>query len=58
VRSNAAGNLVSIKDLIAAVEGCKQNTAEKRIAKLKADGHIITEGANTEFEYFGHAGFK
>jgi hypothetical protein len=51
VRSNAAGNLLSVKDLICAVEGCGANAAQKRIKKLITDGHI-TEGANSEFDYF------
>ena len=51
VRSNAAGNLVSVKDLICATVKCSANAAQKKINKLTANGHI-TEGANSEFEYF------
>ena len=54
VRSNATGNLLSVKDLIRAVEGCTANAAQLRILKLTADGLIITEGTNTEFKYFKH----
>jgi hypothetical protein len=54
MRSNAAGNLLSVKDLIRAVEGCSKKTAQSRIDKLSADGHIYkTHPGINEFKYQG-----
>jgi hypothetical protein len=58
VRSDEAANLLSVKDLIVAIVGCNQSAAERKIAKLKADGYINTEGANTEFEYFMDGSYR
>jgi hypothetical protein len=58
VRSDESGRLLSVKDLISTVVGCNQIAAERKIAKLKADGHINTEGANTQFEYFMDGSYR
>ena len=59
VRSNAAGNLLSVKDLISAVVGCNANVAQKSINTLTTKGRIIiTEAANSKFKYFEHEGYK
>ena len=57
VRSNAAGNLLSVKDLISAVAKCSGKSALKKIDKLTADGHI-THGPNSEFKIFEHEASK
>ena len=51
VRCDATGSLISIKDIVQAIEGCNPVTARMRVEKLTTDCHI-TEGANSEFKRF------
>jgi hypothetical protein len=51
VRTDPTGSLVSLKDIIQVIEGSGPNAAQKRLDKLKVDGHV-TEGANSEFQTF------
>jgi hypothetical protein len=51
VRCDATGRLLSIKDIVQAIEGCKSEAAKKRVLRLKDHGHI-TEGATTEIQEF------
>jgi hypothetical protein len=51
VRTDPTGSLVSLKDIIQVIEGSGPNAAQKRLNKLKANGHV-TEGENSEFQTF------
>jgi hypothetical protein len=51
VRCDETGSLLSIKDIVQAIEGCNPAAAQKKVDKLTTECHI-TEGANTEFKRF------
>jgi hypothetical protein len=51
VRCDAPGRLLSIKDIVCAIENCSAKVAALRVKQLLGDDHI-TEGANSELQQF------